>query len=372
LSVLVAPPKSFKTGISQNIALDLMKRGYDVLFIDLENGDVKMNRRFHQALLKCPKEWLYAGTYIDRPYIEEQTGIKFFDSARTYNQGDRVWRYEHSVEIIDNEKRYTVWARAYQALTSMPELVEDWQAIEVEIADDSYLPIQEASELLFEQIREETQGDIQLVSMRGATVERIRAKVERLIENGKRSRDESESTPIFYDGTRPRVLIVDWGQKVKNNNPKLNYWEKHRNNYEQYAELYEQHDLHMLVIEAPQDYSKLSDPHFNPDNLHTAGTQNITYDAVSVSVVLATAEEKSAGFRRIVLVVDRDSPRLQDYIKVDYSSFRAFPVDYSVHRQALPELWAQWDKGEPEPTKRGGKKGKDVGEEIADFVFGGK
>ena len=71
-------------------------------------------------------------------------------------------------------------------------------------------------------------------------------------------------------------------------------------------------------------------------------------------------------------MVDRDSPRLQDYIKVDYSSFRAFPVDYSVHRQALPELWAQWDKGEPEPQKRGGKKGKDVGEEIADFVFGGK
>ena len=213
----------------------------------------------------------------------------------------------------------------------------------MEFSVDAIHTAQQALEARLAEIALTTEGEVMLESMRQATVEQIAHKVRRYKEKGGK----------FYNGARPRVLVIDWGQKLRNNNPKLSHWEKKRDNYTQLQALCETEDLYLLIIEAPKDYAKLSDPHFQPKNMVTAGTDQIAYDAVSMAVVMATDEEREAGFRRIQTVVDRDSDIEVDYVRVDYNTFRAWPVDETEHEAALPELWREWETG-PRPER--GKK----------------
>lgn len=358
LTVLAAPPKSFKTGISQNEAIELMKQGHDVLYIDLENGMKRMMRRFIQSLLGVPKEWVYANSYVEIKEVEKEHGVKHYDRSKAYKLGDQIFKVVPNKEEIDKKKVWTLSIQFFEANTDLPENPEDWDKTRtIEVGE---VTIAQKFKEENERIRRSSGGNIRLESMRNAAVEDIKALIE-----GYETEMTSEAN--FYSGAREKILILDWGQLVKNKNSKLAFWEKSRDNYSQYREVYESHDLYMLVIEAPTDYLKLSEPDFNPENLLTASNKNIVFDAVSVAVIMATKEEKAKGYRRIAISVDRDSALIWDYVKVDYNCFRAVTVTPDHHREVFPELWAIMEGKAEAPTKPS-KSGKQQGESMQDKI----
>jgi len=63
LIIFLAGPKSFKTGLMLNIAVDYAQSGVPVYYIDCENGEDAIDDRIHQAMLKCTYGEYKKGVY---------------------------------------------------------------------------------------------------------------------------------------------------------------------------------------------------------------------------------------------------------------------------------------------------------------------
>ncbi len=63
LTIFLAGPKSFKTGLLLNLAVDFMQSGIPVYYIDTENGEEAVQDRIYQAMLKCTWGELKKGVY---------------------------------------------------------------------------------------------------------------------------------------------------------------------------------------------------------------------------------------------------------------------------------------------------------------------
>jgi len=361
ITIVIAGPKSFKSGLSQNVAVDLVKQGADVLFADLENGKLKMERRFYQSLLQAPKEWFYSGVWVDTSHIIKS--VKQYEEDRIYLQGEKVYRIrsykdgKKEVVIEGKKKQVNNWktvVRIYEAIKKNPQGYDDWRELSNKgdkyfDPDKVYVSLLDKLNDTLEKIKAESGGDIRLEYIKSCTP----GKLDKLIVQLK-----EDPTNFFSDDSRPKVVIIDWGQHLKSDNRDLNYWQAIRENYADLKELRDRHNIYMLMIEAPKDYEKLTDEKFRLRNLKIAGTGNIGYDVECAVVSLATEEEKEKGYRRLVLWMDRDrdgGDHVVEYLHIDYDIMTASPIDRQIHMDNCPEFWEEQSSGENTPT---GKKKK--------------
>lgn len=331
LTVLASPPKSFKTGLMQSVAVDLARRGAWVFYADLENGEAKSRRRFYQNMLNCPKEWLWSRVWLD----EASLPVRVFRRGEEYNKGDEVVR----VTPVKGEDGWRLEGRKHRALCDDPYAVEDWSPGTGFDLEEYLHPVGE----VLEQALQAFPGKLWLEYIKGASVARL----------GMLAKAFFAPAPAGV----PKVMLIDWGQHVKNTNSKLNYWEKIRDNYAQLKDLRDEEDLHVLMVEAPKDYTKLSDPMFKKKDLRMAGTENIGFDVESLLVMLATEEEREKGWRRIMVVEDRDAEsgdHTTSFLRLDYERMQVAPVDLEDHRAACPDFWRERDGAQRE---RGAGKG---------------
>jgi len=350
ITILVSSPKSYKTAISQNIAVHLMKKGCDVLFADLENGRLKMERRFYQALLGAEKEWFYSGVYVDVTTIVKS--VVKYEEDNTYAEGEKVYRiksFKEGTKIISSgglDKEVDQWhtkVYIYRAKVRNPEAKGDWE--ELDNKGGLFYDEQELYKDIFDELDKELNaisedgGNIRLEYVKACTP----AKLEKLIIS------LQDDDIDFFNSDRPRTIIIDWGQHLKANDKSLNYWERIRQNYQDLKDLRDSYGLHMLMIEAVKDYRKLADPNFKLRDLKIAGTENIGYDAECVVVLLATEEEQEKGYRRMVLSADRDrggGDHMVEYIRAEYEHMRAYPIDAQSHIDNCEDFWSEKGKGE--------------------------
>lgn len=350
ITILVAPPKSFKTGITQNIAVDLLYKGYDIVWIDLENGLHRTVRRFYQNLLGCPKEWIYSNTYVHKDKI----ALEELDYSRPYSKGEKLYKIysdktgEKKEIVIEGRKiyvdEYKTVAKVFQALIDGADEVEDWEELDANdhIVNSAYEPLDQVLTRKLEEIKKNGGGEVRIRYMKKATVPKIRALAkgwqEEAIANGKG----------FFHPDRPKVFIIDWMQHLKNENHKLLHWEVSRANYQELKDLREEFDAAMLGIEAMSNYEKSLDPHWSLKDLETAGSKRISYDAESIAVVVGTDEEKQKGWRRMYVKEDRDGASgnsTMEMIKIDYICQKAVSSDIDTHEKECPEVWQEWRKG---------------------------
>lgn len=66
LAVFMAPPKSGKTTLMMNIGIGYVKSGYKVLYVDTENGRLRLTRMAQRVMVHATKEEMYDGTMYRR------------------------------------------------------------------------------------------------------------------------------------------------------------------------------------------------------------------------------------------------------------------------------------------------------------------
>lgn len=360
ITILVAPPKSFKTGLSQNIAVDLMLKGFHVAWIDLENGLARSIRRFYQNVLGVPKEWIYSDTYVhkDRITLEEH------DPEKLYSKGDKVYRVEsiptgEKVDVFSSIAGRDITVDEYVTEIKIYEATEDTTGDYVDQWIDKYAnhelpahyfrgnPYERLTDVLkrrLQEIKEETGGQVRVRYLKNCTPDKIRSTIEDWID---------DETYFFSVDGKPRIIIIDWMQHLNSNDSRLNYWEAIRDNYTQLKIIREELDLWMLGIEAMKNYEKASDPHWSLKDLKVAGTDRIQYDAEAVTVVVGTDEEKQKGYRRLIKSEDRDGPsgdNTVEYVDINYQIQRAKITDPEDHKRNCPQYWTALAEG---PKKKG-------------------
>lgn len=323
LTVLLAGPKSWKTGAVQAVTTGLASEGAWVYYIDLENGEAKMRRRFYQGIIGCTKHELFAGKVIDPAALPHPQPEK----GKWYGKGDLVCKV---VPVQDDEGDWHFEATTHEALANGAESKEDWS--EGEEADISEALSPAAGKI--EEALAAFKGRLMLEYVKAATIDRI----------------ETVVVPFFAEAPPdvPKVLVIDWGRHLLNPNGKLSHWEKVRDNYAALKALRDEHDLHVLMIEAPADYGKMSDPNFKISNLKVAGTEQIGFDVESMAVMLFTEEEGERGYRRIITKEDRDAEKGEhtvQFLKIDHQRMTAKVITKEEHREACPEFWAARDGG---------------------------
>lgn len=360
ITIIVAPPKSFKTGLTQNIAVYLMLKGYHVGWIDLENGLNRSVRRFYQNLLKVPKEWVYSNTYVHKekmPYPEHKRG-------KGYRSGDKVFKVVSEatgakVEIFSAEAgrtikvdEYVTYVKGYEALIDNAEDVDEWKEFEIDV-HGAIEPLQDVLNRRLKEIRQTSGGQVRVRYIKNCTPSKIRQVAEDW---------RDDETDFFSDDEIPKILIIDWMQHLSNEDKKLAHWEVIRQNYSELKVIREELDLYMLGIEAMKEYEKAADPHWSLKNLKVAGTDRIQYDAEAVTVVIGTDEEKKRGYRRLVKAEDRDGPsgdHTVEFVGIDYELQVAQSIPIEAHLEACPEFWEAKKAGPPRNLKKsfGGEKG---------------
>ncbi len=332
ITVLAAPPKSFKTGIVQAVAVGLARDGCDVYFVDLENGRDKSRRRFYQNMLNCTKEEIWAGRVVDR------ARVRLHDREAVYGKGDKVAKIE---AWKDDEGKWHLRLPEFTAMVDGAELTGDWQETGELDVDRSTGPV----EGLLQAELDRLEGRLGLEYVKGASVARI-----------------GQLAGLFFAATpegRRKVVVIDWGQHLRNPDKKLNYWEKIRDNYAQLKELRDRLDVSVLMIEAPKEYAKLGDAMFRKKDLKMAGTENIGFDVEALHVLLATEEEREKGWRRMMVAEDRDADsgdHVVSFLKLDYRCMQVAQVTADEHRYACPQFWAERD-GTGKSKGKGGAGG---------------
>lgn len=356
ITIIVAPPKSFKTGISQNIAVDLMLQGKHVAWFDLENGLYRSVRRFYQNLLGVPKEWVYSNTYVHEDRIQ---GVEERSYDKEYSKGDRVYKIfsdptGERVKVFSKEAgreievdEYVTKVRVFEASENGADHPDQWDELDPTpyVVEDVYEPLEDVLTRRLKEIKETTGGQVRVRYVANCTPSKIRSIVEDW---------RDDETEFFSHPEKDKVIIIDWMQHLGNEDKRLQHWEIVRQNYKQLKIIRSELNLYMLGIEAMKNYEKALDPHWSLKDLKVAGTDRIQYDAEAVAVLVGTDDEKQAGYRRMYVSEDRDGPsgdHTVEFIKIDYARQTAASVDPEVHRADLPDLWTEWENGPGKKSK---------------------
>lgn len=91
LAIIIASPKGFKTGTCLNFAVEYMREGKKVYYVDTENGWSAIKARAMQTILKCELKDLFKRVNIDRyarivPRMAKMGGdmvIDYYDGGET-------------------------------------------------------------------------------------------------------------------------------------------------------------------------------------------------------------------------------------------------------------------------------------------------
>lgn len=330
VTCLLAPAKKGKTTLLLSISRDLADRGWNVIYLDLENGLQKLMRRQYQGITASPKAWVERNFFVDASKLPHPFRTPF----GVYLKGDRCCRWRvvrgvgsgpESIEVLIME-----------ATCNSPS-DSDWKEVgNVELSGLATSMEEELTARMNAQ-RAESGGNVYIERLRNPTP----ARMEEVIEYSK------VEFGWFEDG-KPVLVVVDWGQHMRSDNKSLkSIWEVSRDNYAKYKDLRENHGFSQLIIEAPAEPDDFSRVSFDVASVKAASNRNIIYDVEAAACFLATEEEHVNGYGRLVVSHDRDGAAYEtSYVRKDYDTMRYYPCQESEHRARCPKYWMERGKAD--------------------------
>jgi len=356
LTAIFGGPKDGKTRLIISICRYLAAKGYDVLYLDLENGSREMEARVLQAEFSDLKgypvqmEYFYSGIFIHKEFIPSY--VKEWNQENTYEieRGDLIYKICVSthMEQEDGLEReiYTIELKVFEALLSVPisdpekENVNEWRQIpdiSSIIPSEVYQPFQEFLEGTMPEIVKSKKGQIRIEYIPSAHINEIESSIASLIKDPRSD---------FFSKPKQRVAVVDWMQLVQNQGK---IWEKTRDNYSRLKSLQGLHDMYILVVDGVKDFSQLKELHPNLEKAGTTGTSQTDYNVVSSVLFCTSDEEKRTRTARLVSKRSRygkSGTEVQEYLLTDEAYSTIEVIDKETHKNLNPELWEEKKKKE--------------------------
>ena len=368
---LFGGPKDGKTRAVISVARYLAAKGYDVEFMDLENGDKELEARILQADLSDWKgypvkmAYFYAGMFIheDRipyPKYSEDGGISIAKDMVYYTVGE--WTEIETDENGKEREQMYVNVQLFKALVHAPTLnpVDDtkdgnigheWEFMGVYEEDtDSLLVYESFQSVLNEamkEISEKRQGQIRIDYIPSASISEVHQTITNVIED-----------PFTDFFSRPgwRILILDWVQLLQNK--KYNdIWQRTRENYATLKSWQGLYQMYILVVDGVKDTSQLEKLYPDLKKAGTVGTSQTDYNVASSVLFCVSPEEKRTRTARLVSKVARyggSGANIQEFLRIDEEYATITVITKEEHQRLNPELW---DESKPEKKNKKKEKG---------------
>lgn len=335
VSVLMSPAKFFKSGLSQIMGAELTRKGYEVAYLDLENGFNRLARRLFQHLTKVTTLEVKYNIYLNREILEGQHDMILHNPyVNDHEEGQITYALEE-MEVGDDLIPSLVFRKyvglSGDGITPLWDILEGYADLTLENCSDAYQPYLDKVK---DEFRKHHSGGFHLAHSKGVRPNMIRRSLLRLEKQNKYWREAGPR--------KKRVLMIDWMLLLDSDNKQDQVYLKSNDIYAALQTMAFEMDLHIIAIEGVANPAELKKWDVDLAAISPKFNKGIDYNAAHISVLAASETEKSTT-RRMYRKEDRDhgSGTRQDvsYILVHPPLMQVKEITQNDHQNLFPELW---------------------------------
>jgi hypothetical protein len=335
ITLFVGPSKTYKTGTGVNVAKNLINRGYEIFYVDTENGKQRMKTRFYQSMLEVRAESVWGDQFIDFEYLES-VNIRKLLNGGSYEKGSVVYKLD-LFRDPDDEKPPSFNLSFYRSTEavdsfSLDSLESSFKLLQPskKTLDKSILSLKKVLKDRMNNVRGRGKGGaLRLYCNKDITVEKIILEFEKRKNSG------------FFKKPEKTVVIIDWMELVGTTTSKGGKgWEKKRHVYSMLSKFAEDNNVSILAIDGMLDTDVIHKNEIDAAELQIVGNNRSKFDANSIVVLAVTQDEKKAEVGRLICANARDfQDQVCTYIRTDRTKMGLHTIDQRDHYKAVPEFW---------------------------------
>lgn len=349
---LLAPTKKGKTTLASSEITKLSRRGFNIIYADLENGVTEMDMRLDMIVLEeefgvaCPREALLCNVY-PRIDILQEMGYKPFKVKNFYNKGDMTYNLyfeEYLVEVDGIEReRYRPCLDLRQAKIGQAQgkNSEQWEILPVlkAVYEQVFQNLEESVNQARSIRRDKGYGEIRILHDPALTT----GKLERYFQSWQNDRNDP-----FFKKDWSTVFVVDWMSRMRSKVKGNKGWEQSRENYSELQRLQTTYRMYSWIIEGVSTPDLMEKIPVSPENIHAMSNRASQYDVASTWLLVSNQRYEKP--KRLLHLLPKSNSKGDTgysaaiFLRFNESYSAIHTISREEHQRVCPEFWAELEE----------------------------